>query len=586
MMNFWRWFRKNDARFTAVFNFVCVMILLFSIGLFAMNKADPTGGVILEKVGYQPIYVQTGSMEPTIKTKAIILAKRLDDKSQLEVDDIILYQVYDEIGNVITITHRIYNIKEDGRIITKGDNNRVADSYTISEDNVKAEIVKIWNGAADIQNALTTPAGIISAIVIVAIIVAVIFIFKYLARYLDEKYGVVDDIYDTVNDQLRYDNEVVEEDGQMVLTDRGREARGEDEPRFGPKLLDTERSSWQKIYNYSVSHDNKITITGVKPNFLTLSELTVPRMINHKRVIGIGQFAFKNCVATIIHLPDTLEFIDRAAFYQCENLIYVEIPNTVTRIGANAFDGCKALMEMRLPVHLTKIEDKTFNCCINLDTITLNEKITSIGDSAFNGCYRLTSIYGGKNVQIVKLNAFKVRGQGLLGTTVITDNEVLNGLNWNEFGRNAAVVNDRNLLALVDEENQKLYESYDEKIAELAAEVEEEFGTKLEKKAVVIGAKFGEFKEKAKKKLSELDERVEAEKKTKKDKKKSKKSEVEVKVVDMGEIPTEMESLEAEDIVIDVNVDGYPADYDYVNEETIESVVEIMTEQDDSDDFE
>ena len=207
MMELWRWYRKNDRAFTIILNVVMVAVLFFAIFLFYVNKKDPYGNKVLEYVGYQPIFVQTGSMEPTMKTHGVVLVKRVDDMSELEVDDIITFQVYDGSGNPIDITHRIYNIKEDGSIITKGDNNRVADNYTLTIDNVKAEVIWIWNGAATIIDMIMTPMGIVIGVVGLLIIILFFYATGQFTNYLDEKYGINEDVADSVNDQLKADNE-------------------------------------------------------------------------------------------------------------------------------------------------------------------------------------------------------------------------------------------------------------------------------------------------------------------------------------------------------------------------------------------
>lgn len=485
MMRFWRWFRKNDNIFSMILGFAALAILFFAIWLFWMNKSNPNDNVILDKLGYQPIYVQTGSMEPTMKTKSIVLVEKVDSMEDIAIDDIITYQVYDETGKTITITHRIYNIKDDGTIITKGDNNRVADSYTITIDNVRAKVVHIWNWFADFLNSLATTSGKVMLAVVIIIIILIFYGLGQLGKYLDEKYGINDDEEDTVNDRLLADYE--DEDDE-----------DDDEPRSGKKnknkqelqLLEEDRNnnSWEKIYNYKVSDDNLVTITGVKPNFASITEITVPKEIKHKKVVGIGVFAFRNSKATIINLPETLEFIERAAFYHAEELIYVDIPNSVMTIGANAFDGCKSLIDIKLPINLTKIEDKTFKGCLGLNTITIHDKVTFIGDSAFYGCDNLNTIYGAQSVQVIKLNAFKT--SEMVETNLITNNECMLNYDWNSYGRNAVIVDDQGLLDVVQEENQNLKDEYEKRQEELRIQKEQQLSTKIGRQL----AKFGEKK--------------------------------------------------------------------------------------------
>ncbi|MEE0929994.1 MAG: signal peptidase I [Acutalibacteraceae bacterium] len=489
MMKLWRWYRKNDRIFTNIFFFLAMAMLVISGLLFAANKKNPDGDYVLKYLGYQPVLIQTGSMEPTMRTHSIAVAKRVDSMKEISQGDIITYRVYDETGKSITITHRIYNIKDDGTIITKGDNNRVADSYNITIDNVKAKIVFTWNGAATIYNLLIppTPLGIAMCVVFFLVIGLFWYAGHCLYEYLDDKYGINDDVEDSVNDRLlaEYEDDDDEEEDD---NERPRKAGGSDRTQVqGPQLLDEDRNSWQRIYNYSVSDDNLITITGIKPNFASLSELTVPAEIKQKKVIGIGQFAFKNSVATIIKLPDTLEFIEKAAFYHCEKLIYVELPNNVKRIGENAFEGCRAMIDIKLPIHLTRIEGRMLSGCLSLNAITINDEVTFIGDSAFYGCDNLMTIYGGKNINTIKLNAFKVTRP--VETNIITKNTYLKKYDWSLFGRNATIVNNAELLRELDEENQRLLIEYDNKQEEMRIREAEQVTSKIEQK--LIQAKNG-----------------------------------------------------------------------------------------------
>lgn len=477
MMNFWRWYRKNDRIFTAILNIVMVVVLFFSIYLFYINKQDPYGNKILEAVGYQPVFVQTGSMEPTMRTHSIVLIKRVDSMDELEIDDIVTFQVFDGSGKPITITHRIYNIKEDGSIITKGDNNRVADNYTLTIDNIKAEVVGIWNGAATIIDMMMTPMGIVIGVVGLLIIILFFYATGQFTNYLDEKYGINEDVADSVNDQLKADNEYVQNKNEIIEETASMNVVDLSLDQQIPQLLDAEKNSWQRIYNYDVSEDNLITITGVKKNFVSLTEISVPKEIKHKKVVGIGAFAFKDSKATIIHLPDTLESIGKAAFYHCSELLYVNIPNTIKEIGPNAFEGCKMLMDIKLPVNLTKISDKTFADCASIETVTINDKVTMIGDNAFAGCHKLTTIYGARGVKLIKLNAFKTRM--LIDTNIITDNECLKKYNWEASGRTAIFIDDPDMLEMVDSDNKELeleYEAFQEK---LRIEQEQMLSTKV-----------------------------------------------------------------------------------------------------------
>lgn len=450
--DFWRKLRSYDQAFTIAFNVIVLIIVAISIFSFIQMKNAGTDG-FLDTFGYQPVYIKTGSMEPAIKTKSIIITKRVDSMDDIAIDDVVTYVVYDATGKEIRITHRIYNIKEDGTIITKGDNNRVADSYSLTIDNIKAKVIHIWNWAADFQNMLGTTSGKVIVGCVAGIFVVLLWLWGQFVKYLDEKYGVNDDVEESVNDKLNaIDDDYEDEDDDEE----------EDSEKKSKATASIGNFKWQDIYEYTVNNENLITIKGIKakykPAIDLLDEVVVPKQLFHKKVVGIGTFAFRDCKASIINLPDTLEFIDKAAFYNCKNLIYVEMPIAVKSIGANAFDGCVSLIDIKLPVNLTRIEDKTFKDCIGLNSVTINDKVTFIGDSAFLNCNNLSTIYGAKFVNTIKLNAFKVSGDCEIETNIVTDNQYMIDYNWTYFGRRANINNSTELLEAINSDNDKMYE--------------------------------------------------------------------------------------------------------------------------------
>ncbi len=193
-------FKKAWNVVDTVFSWGCVafaIIILFSFLTCTFNNEtfyifDHNATVIL-----------TGSMEPTIKTNAIVITQKVESADEIEKGDIITYKVYDETGKTIHICHRIYNIKEDGRIITKGDNNKTADSYALSMANVDGKVVKIWNGVSPFVTAMldtetvwfiipvidfaVTPARTIVFVTFLCVIFGCMFISRQLRKKEEEE---------------------------------------------------------------------------------------------------------------------------------------------------------------------------------------------------------------------------------------------------------------------------------------------------------------------------------------------------------------------------------------------------------------
>jgi signal peptidase I len=88
------------------------------------------------------LVVQSGSMEPTIKTGSLIV---ISPDSEYSTGDVITFNSILEEDNPreYVITHRINDTKiENGSEVfeTKGDANNIADNFLISEDQILGEV--------------------------------------------------------------------------------------------------------------------------------------------------------------------------------------------------------------------------------------------------------------------------------------------------------------------------------------------------------------------------------------------------------------------------------------------------------------
>jgi signal peptidase len=84
-------------------------------------------------LGYTPVVVLSGSMEPTIKEKSIIYYSKVDT-STLKEKDIITFKKDKDL-----VTHRIVSITDD-EIYTKGDANNTNDPGHITKSDVIGKI--------------------------------------------------------------------------------------------------------------------------------------------------------------------------------------------------------------------------------------------------------------------------------------------------------------------------------------------------------------------------------------------------------------------------------------------------------------
>ena len=178
-------------------------------------------------------------------------------------------------------------------------------------------------------------------------------------------------------------------------------------------------------YEYALLDDGTVEITGYNGK---AEKLTIPNMLNGKKVTSIGDNAFSGCSFLIsITIPDSVTSIGDSVFYR-SSLTSVTIPDSVAQIGVNPFECCYALNGISvsleqpyfaaidgvlfrkadkalisyparkssstytIPQGITTIGDSAFSYCKSLMSVTIPDSVTSIGDSAFSDCDSLTSI--------------------------------------------------------------------------------------------------------------------------------------------------------------------------------------------------
>ncbi len=144
-----------------------IAFLFFFIGSVFIQKFVLMKDSI-DFMGYKPLFVLTGSMEPGIKTGDMVIVKEIK-QANLKEGDVITYS----LGNKSeTVTHRIIKIVEkDGKTLyqTKGDNNNAPDPDLVSYNMILGKVVKIVGGVGKRVSYLFTGTGL-TALVLVVII--------------------------------------------------------------------------------------------------------------------------------------------------------------------------------------------------------------------------------------------------------------------------------------------------------------------------------------------------------------------------------------------------------------------------------
>lgn len=87
--------------------------------------------------GYSSLMVATGSMSGTIEEGDLIIIRDTDD---YKIGDIVTFF---QDGDDIPTTHRIYNIDEEGKWVTRGDANNSYDKRSITSDEIIGEVVLV-----------------------------------------------------------------------------------------------------------------------------------------------------------------------------------------------------------------------------------------------------------------------------------------------------------------------------------------------------------------------------------------------------------------------------------------------------------
>ncbi len=120
------------GKFFAILYYGLIVGVVF-LGALLLMPLVPVPGNIEVKI------VQSGSMEPEIKTGSLIVMRPTED---YQVGDIITF--YFERGDQVPTTHRIVEVNEVGRSIsylTKGDANNAPDPRPIPRNQVLGEVL-------------------------------------------------------------------------------------------------------------------------------------------------------------------------------------------------------------------------------------------------------------------------------------------------------------------------------------------------------------------------------------------------------------------------------------------------------------
>ena len=153
-----------------------LLVLAVGMCLYVVIQVRSLGYVNLG--GFMMFRVVTGSMEPTIATGALLIAREVDIAS-IRLDDIVCFrtQVSEIWGNIVT--HRVVSVLQEptGSILleTKGDANLVSDIFFVDKSNFVGKVV--WYSGSDnllagILSVFTNKIGFLGCIVFPTLLIS------------------------------------------------------------------------------------------------------------------------------------------------------------------------------------------------------------------------------------------------------------------------------------------------------------------------------------------------------------------------------------------------------------------------------
>lgn len=117
----------------------------------------------------------------------------------------------------------------------------------------------------------------------------------------------------------------------------------------------------------------------------------------------IDKYAFYGCTQLqAIRVGSQVTTIEESAFSRCENLNSIELSEGLTFIGSYCFASCSSLEVIEIPIGVTSISYGAFSSCDNLRTVHLSNTVTAIEMYAFENCISLQEITIPASVRILE----------------------------------------------------------------------------------------------------------------------------------------------------------------------------------------
>lgn len=175
------------------------------------------------------------------------------------------------------------------------------------------------------------------------------------------------------------------------------------------------------------------------PYLSIYEEFTIP-----ENVTRIEENVFYGCSNFEIAFNDSLEYIGKAAFYQCAEIDGVINLKNLKELGMYAFDGCADLDGVIFGENLKTIPYAAFAGCSELDGTIDLKNVEEVGEFAFDECGDLDGVKFGKNLKKLGMYAF-YECRDLDGTIDLKNAEEVGELAFYDCGKLDGVINLKNI---------------------------------------------------------------------------------------------------------------------------------------------
>lgn len=152
--------------------------------------------------------------------------------------------------------------------------------------------------------------------------------------------------------------------------------------------------------------------------------VVIPNVIEGKKVIAVGNHAFKGCVGIEkIIISEGIEVLGNGVFLNCKGLKEAVLPSTLRRIGTTDPAGCPAILggmtklegafeytaleSIKIPDRVGYIGENTFAGCGKLKKAVLPPKLREIRRSTFQWCRSLEEVVLPREMETVRISAFE-----------------------------------------------------------------------------------------------------------------------------------------------------------------------------------